>query len=40
MIPVHMKRALGALSNWETYLTATTALGLHDDDILVEAEEG
>lgn len=39
MIPVHMKRALGALSNWDTYLHATTALGIHDDDILAEAEE-
>lgn len=40
MIPVHMKRALGALSNWDTYLYATTALGMQDDDILDEAEEG
>ncbi|KAE9990129.1 hypothetical protein EG327_001817 [Venturia inaequalis] len=38
-IPVHMKRALGALSNWDTYCHATNALGLRDDDILVEAED-
>jgi hypothetical protein len=34
-----MKRALGALSNWETYCNATSAFGLKDDDILFEGEE-
>lgn len=34
-----MKRALGALSNWDTYCNATNALGMKDDDILVEAED-
>jgi hypothetical protein len=34
-----MKRALGALSNWETYCMATSALGLHDDIELIEEEQ-
>jgi alpha,alpha-trehalase len=30
MVNAHMKRALGALTEWDTYLKATQVLGLED----------